>query len=227
MATQSAKQHTKPVYAAAAVGDMAVEQIKKLPETATKLRSRMEHEFDDLQGRIKNLDVDQMRGWVMTELDALADRVKGGVDQWRGKARTSGAKRTSGMRGDLDKFRATAQDTASDLAGTARKQFMAATKQAADVYEGLAARGEKVLGNGKATVRSVQTAPSKSGGTSARSTGGSTRSTTTRSTGTRSTSSTRSTSTSARSAGGSTRSTGASARSTKPRAAKATKRTTR
>ena len=158
MTTQKT-QRPKPVYAVAAVGDLAVEQLKKLPETASALRTRVETEFSDLQAKIKKVDltevrgkvqtqvnelpekVKDLRGKVRTELDSLTDKVKTEVSQLRHRVEDVRSKRV----GDLDKFRTNAQDTANDFVDSAQKQLKAATKQATEVYEGLVSRGVKVL----------------------------------------------------------------------------------
>ncbi|MQA24866.1 MAG: hypothetical protein GEU94_05215 [Micromonosporaceae bacterium] len=140
--TMKKTQYAKPVYAVAAVGDLAVEQIKKLPETATRLRTRVESEFGGLQDKVKQVDLAEVRGKVRTELDDLTGRVKTEVTQLREKVQGARAKRVE----NIDKLRANAQDTATGLMDTAQKQFKVVTKQAAEVYQGLVTRGAKVLG---------------------------------------------------------------------------------
>ncbi|MGH3716983.1 MAG: hypothetical protein ACRDT4_26515 [Micromonosporaceae bacterium] len=171
---KSTRTYPRPVYAAAGVGELAVEQIKKLPETATKLRNRVEVELKkidvaelrekvqseakELPGKVQSeakelrgkvgTEAKQLRGKVQTEVKNLRGKVQTEVEQLRGKIADVRKKGVSEVRTDADKFRANAQDAVSDLVETAQKQFKAATKQATEVYDGLATRGEKLFGNG-------------------------------------------------------------------------------
>lgn len=139
--TTKKTQYAKPVYAVAAVGDLAVEQLRKLPETATRLRTRVESEFGGLQSKVKQVDLAEVRGKVRTELDDLTGRVKTEVTQLREKVQDVRSKRVEG----IDKLRANAQDAATGIVDTAQKQFQVVTRQASEVYQGLVTRGVKVL----------------------------------------------------------------------------------
>lgn len=182
---KTTRTYPRPVYAAAGVGELAVEQFKKLPETASKLRTRVETELGKLdlvelrekvQSEAKELpakvqteakqlrgkvgtEAKQLRGKVRTELDSLTGKVKTEVEQLRGKFADVRKKGVSEVRTDADKFRANAQDAVSDLVETAQKQFKTVTKQATEVYEGLATRGEKLLGDAKPAKATAETTP--------------------------------------------------------------------
>lgn len=181
---KNTRTYPRSVYAAAGVGELAVEQIKKLPETASKLRTRVETELGkidlvDLRGKVQSeakelpgkvqteakqlrgkvgTEAKQLRGKVQTELDSLTGKVKTEVTQLRGKIADVRKKGVSEVRTDADKFRANAQDKVSDLVETAQKQFKAATKQATEVYEGLATRGQKLFGE-TAPAKAVEAKP--------------------------------------------------------------------
>ncbi len=157
MTTQKNK-YPKAVYAVAGAGELAYEQLKKLPETATKLRNRVEVQLKkidlaEVRGKVeteaKDLPVKvqaeakDLRGKVQTELDTISGRVKTRVTELRGRINEARTKRST----DADKFRANAQDAVNGIVETAQKQLKTATKQATEVYEGLATRGAKVIGD--------------------------------------------------------------------------------
>ena len=146
MTTQKNK-YPKAVYAVAGAGELAYEQLKKLPETATKLRNRVEVQLKkidlaEVRGKVET-EAKDLRGKVQTELDTISGRVKTRVTELRGRINEARTKRST----DADKFRANAQDAVNGIVETAQKQLKTATKQATEVYEGLATRGAKVIGD--------------------------------------------------------------------------------
>ncbi|HEX6073789.1 MAG TPA: hypothetical protein VFZ32_00810 [Micromonosporaceae bacterium] len=132
---KTTNSYAKPMYAAAGAGELAVEQLKKLPETATKLTSRV-------QTGLKKIDLTEVRD----DLENLTDRVRAELNQLRTRITEARREGTAEVRGDASKIRLNAQSAVSELVDTAQKQLQAATKQAAEIYEDLAVRGVKVLG---------------------------------------------------------------------------------
>lgn len=123
--------YPKSVYAAAGAGELALEQLRKLPETATKLR-------DKVQVELQRIDLADVRSRVQTE-----------VSQLRGRLDEARKKGTAEARFDTARFRDTAQTTVNELMDNAQRQLTVASRQLTEVYEDLAHRGEKVLGNGQ------------------------------------------------------------------------------
>lgn len=132
---KTSNSYAKPMYAAAGAGELAIEQLRKLPETATKLTNRV-------QAELKKFDLAEVRD----ELESLGDRVRTELDQIRTRIAEARKEGTAEVRGDAYKLRLNAQSAVNELVDTAQKQFRAATQQAVDLYEDLAVRGVKVLG---------------------------------------------------------------------------------
>jgi len=107
----------KGLYAAAGAGDLAYEQLRKLPEKVAELR-----------GRVVEL------GPVVT--DAVSERK---------------------IRADLDRLRDTARRNAAAVVTGAQ----AAQEKAAAVYEGLVARGARVVASARTTAAKEQLATAK------------------------------------------------------------------
>jgi ElaB/YqjD/DUF883 family membrane-anchored ribosome-binding protein len=132
---KTSNSYAKPMYVVAGAGELAVEQLRKLPETATRLTSRV-------QTQLRKIDL----GEVRDDLENLTDRVRTELTQLRTRIADARKEGTAEVRGDAQKFRLNAQSAVTELVDNAQKQFQAATKQAADLYEELAVRGVKVLG---------------------------------------------------------------------------------
>ncbi|MGH3736492.1 MAG: hypothetical protein ACRDT6_12880 [Micromonosporaceae bacterium] len=171
---KSTRTYPRPVYAAAGAGELALEQLKKLPETATKLRDRVETELgkidlaelrEKVQTEAKDLptkvqtEAKDLRGKVQTQAKDLRGKVQTQAKDLRGRVADVRKKGVAEVRTDADKFRANAQDAVSDLVETAQKQFKAVTKQATEVYEGLATRGEKLFGDTKSVTETAVAKP--------------------------------------------------------------------
>ncbi|MGH3655330.1 MAG: hypothetical protein ACRDUA_01605 [Micromonosporaceae bacterium] len=154
------RTYPKPVYAAAGAGEMAVEQLKKLPVAATKLRTRVESELKkidlaDVRGKVQH-EVNELPGKARTEFVSISDKVRTEVTQLRGRIADARRKGAAEVRTDADKLRSRSTDAVSEFLDVAQKQFKAASKQAVQVYEGLASRGKHVItGNGPVAVAPV------------------------------------------------------------------------
>lgn len=127
--------YPKSLYAAAGAGELAFEKLRKLPETATKLRGKVQDE-------VQKIDLDDVRTRVRTEVAQL----RGRLDEVRRKGATE-------ARFDAQRFRGSAEKTVNGIVESAQRQFLAASKQVTEVYEDLAQRGEQVLNNGMPATR--------------------------------------------------------------------------
>lgn len=127
-------RYPKPLAAAAGAGELALEQLRKLPETATRLSGRVRSELN-------KFDLAEVRD----DLGTVTDKVKAEVSQLRTRIDQTRRKSTAEVRRDADKARDNAQTAVNEFVDTAQRQLRAATKQAAEFYDDLAARGVKVL----------------------------------------------------------------------------------
>jgi len=131
---KTSNSYAKPMYAVAGAGELAVQQLRKLPETATRLTNQV-------QTQLKKIDLAEVRD----DLENLTDRVRAELNQLRTRIAEARKEGTAEVRGDAYKLRLNAQSAVNELVDTAQKQLQAATKQAAEIYEDLAVRGVKVL----------------------------------------------------------------------------------
>ena len=136
--------YPRPLYAVAGAGDLAVEQLRKLPAVAEKLRQKVQNEWS-------KVDLAQVRGRVEAEVTELPNRVRSEMAQLRVKIADVRKKGISQMR--INGFGATAQVAVNDIVEAAQQQLKVATRQLTEVYLDLAQRGEKAFGgNGAAPV---------------------------------------------------------------------------
>ncbi|HEX2419007.1 MAG TPA: hypothetical protein VHJ83_12940, partial [Micromonosporaceae bacterium] len=69
---KTSNSYAKPMYAVAGAGELAVQQLRKLPETATRLTNQV-------QTQLKKIDLAEVRD----DLENLTDRVRAELNQLR------------------------------------------------------------------------------------------------------------------------------------------------
>ncbi len=102
----------KFVYLAAGASDMAMEQLRKLPDRVSVLRGRLETELGGLRGRAESART------VLADVD---------------------------VRSDLERVRRAAQRNASGFVTYAQQQADTVQSRAAETYEEMIDRGQKVV----------------------------------------------------------------------------------
>jgi heparin binding hemagglutinin HbhA len=115
-----------PLYAAAGAGDLAYQQLRKLPTVVGELSGRaVAGGFELREKAVASLKV------ASTDLDKLRDKAGTDFDKLRDKATTA----------DLDKLREKAASNAVAFAHAAQERAVA-------VYTALVSHGERVVGTG-------------------------------------------------------------------------------
>jgi heparin binding hemagglutinin HbhA len=74
MARTTSTDLRKPFYAAAGVGDLAVAQLRRLPEKAVELQNELLGRVAELPAKAKQVDVDAVRTTVTRTAEAAGDR---------------------------------------------------------------------------------------------------------------------------------------------------------
>jgi heparin binding hemagglutinin HbhA len=126
-----------PLYAAAGAGDLAYQQLRKLPTVVGELGGRAVAGGFELREKavaslkVATTDFDKFRDKASTDLDKLRDKASTDFDKLRDKATTT----------DLDKLRDKAASNAVAFA-------IAAQERAVAVYTALVSHGERVVGTG-------------------------------------------------------------------------------
>jgi heparin binding hemagglutinin HbhA len=123
----STTKYPRPFYAAAGFGDMAAEQVRRLPERVAGFQ-----EWARTEGR--------------AELTELGGRIGTGLAQVRSRAGHVGD--TLGdvdVRADLRRIGDAARRRAADLSVTAQRNLVTAQARAAEVYGELVNRGETLV----------------------------------------------------------------------------------
>lgn len=134
---QKPRRIPTPLYAAAGAGDLAYQQLRKLPERAAELRDRV----GDLRVRVEDL-----REKVGGDLKVRAGDLKVRAGDLREKVAelrpaVAGKVSEQQLRADLDRLRSAARRNAAAFATGAQ----AAGERASVVYTNLVARGERVV----------------------------------------------------------------------------------
>jgi heparin binding hemagglutinin HbhA len=115
-----------PLYAAAGAGDLAYQQLRKLPTVVGELSGRaVAGGFELREKAVASLKV------ATTDFDKLRDKASTDFDKLRDKATTA----------DLDKLRDKAASNAVAFAQAAQERAVA-------VYTALVSHGERVVGTG-------------------------------------------------------------------------------
>jgi hypothetical protein len=120
-----------PIYAAAGAGDLAYEQLRKLPAVMTELRGKATVGTTDLRERATATGV-ELRERAAATLKAANETAA----ELRGKATASDI--------DIEHLREAARRNAKVVLDEAK----AAQARAVEVYHQLVARGERVVGTG-------------------------------------------------------------------------------
>jgi heparin binding hemagglutinin HbhA len=131
MTEQSKTRIPAPLYAAAGVGDLAYQQLRKLPAVVTELRGRATGGTADLRHRATATGI-ELRERAVATLKAA----NGTAADLRGKAATNEL--------DMDRLREAARRNANVMLAEAR----AAQLRAVEAYHRLVAHGERVVGTG-------------------------------------------------------------------------------
>lgn len=129
MTEQTKTRIPAPLYAAAGAGDLAYEQLRKLPTVVTELRGKATVGTADLRHRAAATR-EELRERAAATLKAANSTAA----DLRGKAGTN----------DIDRVREAARRNAAVVLAEAK----AAQARAVEVYLELVARGERVVGSG-------------------------------------------------------------------------------
>lgn len=134
-------EYPSAVYAAAGIGDLAYQQLRKLPEYADRLRA----EAEKLRGRAPEFraqateKAETLRNQAGGQFNAFRADATGETGKLKAKAAELGAQATDKAaelttKVDIEKIRTTLVTGAQTV-----------TERAVKLYEGLVARGEKVV----------------------------------------------------------------------------------
>lgn len=130
--SEKQQKYPRPLYAAAAVSDLAAKQLRTLPDRVAELSERARGELS--------------AGRVQGELADLGERLGAGLASVRTRAQHLSTSLSEGdMRTDLRRFQETARRRAGELANAAARNLATAQGRAAHVYDDLVARGTEVL----------------------------------------------------------------------------------
>ncbi|RKN17198.1 hypothetical protein D7147_21370 [Micromonospora musae] len=137
-----------PVYAAAGAGELAIEQLRKLPATVSDLGTRV---VADLGGKavVTGFELREKANETLRTANALREKAAAGdldLNQLRAAATRNAAADLNRLREAVDpeKLRAAAtRNAAAVLAGA-----QVAQERALAAYDALVARGERVVGAG-------------------------------------------------------------------------------
>ena len=136
--TLSDTKYPRPFYAAAGVGDLAAEQLRRLPERVAGLQEWARTEFAGSGGKART---------ELAELGGkLGDRLGSGLAQARSRAGHVGE--TLGevdVRADLKRISDAARRRAGELSVTAQRNLVTAQVRATELYDGLVSRGETLI----------------------------------------------------------------------------------
>lgn len=130
MTEQTKTRIPAPIYAAAGAGELAYEQLRKLPEVINELRGKATVGGEDLRQRAATA-----REELREKATATLKAANKNVDELRGKA-------THEL--DREHLREVARRNANTLLAEAK----AAQARAIEMYHELVARGERVVGSG-------------------------------------------------------------------------------
>jgi hypothetical protein len=134
----SDNRYPRPFYAAAGVGDLAAEQVRRLPERVAGLQEWARTEFAG--------STDRARTELAGLSGRLGDRLGTGLAQARSRAGHVGE--TLGdvdVRADLKRIGGAARRRAADLSVTAQRNLVIAQGRAVEVYDELVSRGETLI----------------------------------------------------------------------------------
>lgn len=131
-------KYPRPFYAAAGVGDLAAEQLRRLPERVAGLQEWARTEFAGNSGKART---------ELAELGGkLGDRLGTGLAQARSRAGHVGE--TLGdvdVRADLKRISDAARRRAGEFSVTAQRNLVTAQVRATELYDGLVSRGETLI----------------------------------------------------------------------------------
>jgi heparin binding hemagglutinin HbhA len=136
--TMSDTKYPRPFYAAAGVGDLAAEQLRRLPERVAGLQEWARAEFAGSGGKART-ELAQLGG-------RLGDRLGSGLAQARTRAGHVGE--TLGdvdVRADLKRISDAARRRAGEFSVTAQRNLVTAQVRATELYDGLVSRGETLI----------------------------------------------------------------------------------
>lgn len=130
MTEQSKTRIPTPLYAAAGAGDLAYEQLRRLPTVMHELREKAETRGAELRHRAADARVE-----LREKANATLKAANKNVEELRGRTLREL---------DLDHLREAARRNANSLLTEAK----ATPARAVEVYHQLVARGERVVGSG-------------------------------------------------------------------------------
>ncbi|WP_033342337.1 hypothetical protein [Catenuloplanes japonicus] len=139
--TTSAPTSTRiptPLYAVAGAGDLAYQQLRKLPEVVAELRERVPGAVAELRTRAEELN---------GRRDEFRAKAAEGIKVAQAQAGTLRT-RAAGPDGEVAKLTEAAKRNAAALVAAAQSGAQVAQERAVSTYTALVAHGERVVGSG-------------------------------------------------------------------------------
>jgi hypothetical protein len=161
MARTTGTDLTKPLYAAAGVGDLAVAQLRRLPAKAAELQNRAA----ELPAKAKQVDVDALRTTVTRTAGAASDRAAETYDELvdRGRKLVAAIRNQAATKQLEDQLRNTAR--AAKATATTARDSVTRTKTAA---KGTATTAKKSATRTKTAAKATTTSARKATETAAK-----------------------------------------------------------
>ncbi|HEY0486385.1 MAG TPA: hypothetical protein VGD72_09065 [Mycobacteriales bacterium] len=165
MARTTGTDLTKPLYAAAGVGDLAVAQLRRLPAKAAELQSELAVRAADLPKAAKQVDVDAIRTTVTRTAGAASDRATETYDELvdRGRKLVTAIRNQAATKQLETQLRNTAR--AAKATVTAARDSATRTRTAA---KGTATTAKKSAARTKTAAKATATSAKKSAETAAK-----------------------------------------------------------